>query len=284
MLDFASARPEKVLVNATGQEIIGRIVTGERIDGLDATLDRMHSVFGSGADPEALFRIGTHRDLVGRQLEELARGPDSGAEVILSDASAFEDFDEAARYVPAHIVASFTKATAAENIRDVAVAINGKIRAVTQTYANPWGERTLSAMVPESAFREGFNSVEIFEISEGDAGVELASIAIQAALRHVLHFGPDGRAERISVTDGRAFAVVADAVQGEVTCNGVLVQGLGGSGRRGTRRGHDSVVFRQRARRPFSHRTPSARRHRALAIQRPCPAWIQWHRSLQPDR
>ena len=221
--DSRPARGEKVLIDTAAGKIVGRMVMGEWIAGQDATLERMFSLFGSGTDPGNLFRIGDFRHLVDREPSELPLAAGSGLEVDFSDARSFENLDPDASYLPARIVGALGPATDSEH--DLAVAVNGRIRAVTRSHDSPAGAM-FAAMVPEDSFQRGFNRVEVFEILDGADGAEtrLAAISTRPAVRFVLHSGP-GVAERISTSDGRWLRIVPDAVAGEVVFNGVSFRG-----------------------------------------------------------
>jgi hypothetical protein len=58
--------------------------------------------------------------------------------------------------------------------RDLAVAVNGRIAALTRSFHLATGKETLfAAMVPESSFHEGRNRVELFELRSAGTKVEL---------------------------------------------------------------------------------------------------------------
>jgi hypothetical protein len=60
---------------------------------------------------------------------------------------------------------------------DLAVAINGRIAALTRSFHLATDERTLfAAMVPESSFHTGRNHVELFEVRGTGAKPTLRSL------------------------------------------------------------------------------------------------------------
>jgi hypothetical protein len=67
-------------------------------------------------------------------------------------------------YVPVHIVGRVGGPD--RHPRDIAVAVNGTIRAVGNTFKLAVGDdgELVSVMVPESAFRKGTNTVQALEI------------------------------------------------------------------------------------------------------------------------
>jgi hypothetical protein len=58
--------------------------------------------------------------------------------------------------------------------RNVAVAVNGRIRAAGRSFDLWWkGREYFSMMVPERALREGRNRIDLFEVLPGGALVPL---------------------------------------------------------------------------------------------------------------
>jgi Sulfatase len=122
-------------------------------------IERNHRLFGSGTDgPDRIYRIGPHPELIGQPAS--AAGPKLDVE--LADAGDYEHVDPATGFIPTHIVASVNGPD--RHPRDIAVAVNGTIRAVGNTFKLAVGEagELVSVMVPESAFHKGRNRVEVF--------------------------------------------------------------------------------------------------------------------------
>jgi hypothetical protein len=122
-------------------------------------IERNHRLFGSGADgPDRIYRIGPHPELLGQPAS--AAGPKLDVE--LADAGDYQHVDAATGFIPTHIVASVNGPD--RHPRDIAVAVNGTIRAVGNTFKLAVGDagELVSVMVPESAFHKGRNRVEVF--------------------------------------------------------------------------------------------------------------------------
>ena len=122
-------------------------------------IERNHRLFGSGADgPDRIYRIGPHPELLGQPAS--AAGPKLDVE--LADAGDYQHVDPATGFIPTHIVASVNGPD--RHPRDIAVAVNGTIRAVGNTFKLAVGDagELVSVMVPESAFHKGRNRVEVF--------------------------------------------------------------------------------------------------------------------------
>jgi hypothetical protein len=122
-------------------------------------IDRNNRLFGSGADgPNRIYEIGPHPELIGQ--------PSSAAgeklDVDLAYADEYSHVDPASGYVPAHVVARVKGPD--RHPRDIAVAVNGTIRAVGNTFTLAVGDsgELVSVMVPETAFQKGSNRVEVY--------------------------------------------------------------------------------------------------------------------------
>ena len=62
---------------------------------------------------------------------------------------------------------------------ELAVAVNGTVRAVTRTFRLPGLEDAWAAMVPEEAFRQGANDVQVFAVSGKGENITLHPLTKQ---------------------------------------------------------------------------------------------------------
>jgi hypothetical protein len=126
-----------------------------------AVVDRNQRLFGSGADgPERIFEIGPSPELIGQP----ASAAGEPLDVDFAYAGDYENVDPSSGYVPTHVVGRVNGSD--RQPRDIAVAVNGTIRAVGNTFELAVGDdgELVSVMVPESAFRKGRNRVEVLEL------------------------------------------------------------------------------------------------------------------------
>lgn len=139
-------------------------------------LARQALLFGTGARrPGLLWAVGPNRELVGRPLAAAARGAGSlPGNVRYDHPRQLDSWTPAARWSPSGVsgvVDGFTGG------RDLALAVNGRIRAVTRTYSFV-GEARFSFMVPEGAFRPGYNDVRVFAVQRTPGGPRLMRIGV----------------------------------------------------------------------------------------------------------
>ncbi len=160
---------EKVLYMTLSEDQPIRKVFPARLEGLEATVERKLALFGSGEDPESVYRIGRFRELIGRPLAELPVGPESDLEALIIDARAYDRVDLGSFFVPAHIVGSLGRLEGSGETRHLAIAVNGIIRAVPESYHDQRGVSWFNAMVPEASFRQGANRLEVFLVSGSPA-------------------------------------------------------------------------------------------------------------------
>jgi hypothetical protein len=124
-----------------------------------AALERQVALFGSGGGQPGLYGIGPRRDLLGRRVDELAVIPRGEASARVDQAGELRSVDLDAEEIPARL----TGVVSGEGgpVRDLAVALGGRIVATARSYSDG-GEERFSVLVPESALREGTNRLELF--------------------------------------------------------------------------------------------------------------------------
>jgi Sulfatase len=126
-----------------------------------AIIDRNMRLLGTGREgPARIYRIGPHQELIGQP----ASAAGEKLPVELSYAQDYENVDPESGYVPTHVVGRVQGG--GDEKRDIAVAVNGTIVAVGNTFTLAVGDEgeLVSVMVPESAFQRGRNQVEVFEV------------------------------------------------------------------------------------------------------------------------
>ena len=126
------------------------------LEELANTVRRKISLFGSGEDPRSIYRIGRFRSLVGRKIEQLAHAGTSDLELELKAEWSFEEVDLDGPFIPAHIAGQIVARQRSPDRLHLALAMNGRIEAVTQTYQGPESVWSFTAIVPETVFNQDF--------------------------------------------------------------------------------------------------------------------------------
>ena len=156
-----SEKKEKIVISDLGPMLVFESMQAAR----DESLARKLNLFGSGRKPDGLFRIGRNNELIGRLVDSLPATSDSGIECDIDGSNYFGGVDLNAPFILTHITGHMLRPPP-RNFRPLAlaVAVNGFVRAVTETYQEG-GEERFAALVPESALQPGHNNVQIYAVS-----------------------------------------------------------------------------------------------------------------------
>jgi hypothetical protein len=130
---------------------------------IDEASRRIERLFGKGGSPYDIYAWGPHRDLVGTEPGAPARAEGSAVQ---TDTRAYASVDPTSGFVPAMFNAVLEGVDAREP-RWVAVALNGRIAGLGQTYASEVGTTQVSMMLAPSLFEKGSNDVEVYLIGPG---------------------------------------------------------------------------------------------------------------------
>jgi hypothetical protein len=141
------------------------------------SLERKLRLFGSDGHGPGLYGIGPHHELVGRPLGELHVTESPSLTARINDAGKLGTVDPSSDFLPSHITGRIV-GEGAPHQRDVAVAVNGRVAAVSRTFSLR-GSRTenFSQLVPESVLHAGRNRVEIFLVTRDASGLRLERVA-----------------------------------------------------------------------------------------------------------
>lgn len=178
-----------------------------------ATLaERLH-LFDAGDDSDKLFAIGPDKALIGRNAHVLASGDASTLRIEVDGHVTDSPFKKGTgpNYVKGTI---FSANPGSQPIR-LALSVNGIVSAVTQTFNqyhgnNPW----FAFLVPESAYRDVANRIEIFVIQgAAPAQISLARLKGQAPVTFSL-ISENGRLSALSSTMGARIPIIPGAIRG----------------------------------------------------------------------
>ncbi|MBD0283618.1 MAG: hypothetical protein ICV69_15715, partial [Thermoleophilaceae bacterium] len=140
--------------------------------------------FGTGVHSELLFgdpwatvyRVGPNRELLDRPVArtEVRR---SGERATVANAKLLRDVARADELLPTRVAGTLGRGRPGK-LRDLAVAVNGRIRAVGRSFRlRRRPTEYFSLLVPEDALRPGRNVVELFEVRPRGALVRLARVS-----------------------------------------------------------------------------------------------------------
>jgi hypothetical protein len=127
----------------------------------DETVARMTSLFGSGSW-DGVYGIGPNARLVGRAVESLGIAARGAMTASLATETLFRSVDLDSSLSPSHVHGRLEGEGADAGV-ELAVAVHGRIAAVTRSYAVGDDVR-FDAWVPDSIFREGENDVAVYAV------------------------------------------------------------------------------------------------------------------------
>jgi hypothetical protein len=123
-------------------------------------IDRNHALLGTGADgPDRIYRIGPHQELLGKSPEQEGLAP---LDVEFVYADDYKDVDPSSAFIPSFVVGQVKGG--GDGGRDIAVAVNGKIVGVGETFTLAVGDsgELVAVMVPPESFKTGANDVRVY--------------------------------------------------------------------------------------------------------------------------
>jgi hypothetical protein len=170
----AAQRRRAVWLPTRSFDRIIRIDAGELERRRAANRLRRARVFGTGAESRLLFgspwasvyRIGPHRELLGHRVRALRVRPAGRVSARLAHAGLTGRVRFSSGLIPTEVAGRLVGGSPGE-LRDLAVAVNGRVAAVARSFrlrGRP-GE-SFSVLVPETALRQGRNELRLYEVSK----------------------------------------------------------------------------------------------------------------------
>jgi sulfatase-like protein len=134
----------------------------------DAELARQRRIFPRGL--ASVFDAGPDRALLGRRLDALPFRS-STARAHIDGAAAFASVARRSGVLPVYVTGQLTRG--ARNAQALAVAVNGRVRAVGRSYASG-GKQRFSMLIPPSSLRPGRNTITVVAVRGDQRVVRLA--------------------------------------------------------------------------------------------------------------
>jgi Sulfatase len=125
-------------------------------------IERNHALFGTGEDgPGRIYRIGPNQDLLGKSPDQADLDP---LDVDLVYKADYQDVDLASPFIPSFVVGKVKDG--GDGGRQIAVAVNGKIVGVGETFKLAVGDddELVAVMVPPDSFKPGSNDVRVYSV------------------------------------------------------------------------------------------------------------------------
>jgi hypothetical protein len=173
----APERPEKIVYTDDGE----KFPFDPRLEARWKSLDRKLALFAAAngeLSEQDLYRIGPHAELVGERTDALVQGK-SDLTVETDGSHLFRQVELDSSFLLSRISGRVLGSDDSRIGRTLAVGVNGTVHAVTQT-SHLNGETVFSAVVPETAFRDGSNQIRIYETRRTGSGLALLPVEVPA--------------------------------------------------------------------------------------------------------
>ena len=141
----------------------------------EGTILRKLSLFGSGEDPESIFRVGDRSGLVGRSVSDLDETDDSSLVAIVQARQQYRNVRLESGLLPVWMRGKILGHSLTAPLR-LAIALNGTIVATTETFVDDDLQVNFRALLPERRFAEGSNDFKLFVIPNARTGYRLGEI------------------------------------------------------------------------------------------------------------
>jgi hypothetical protein len=148
----------KILLRGSFKEL--NIPAADFVRERQLIIDRNHALLGTGADgPDRIYRVGPHQDLLGKTAAQAGLQP---LDVDFAYGADYKNVDPSSPFIPSQVVGHVKGG--GNGGRDIAVAVNGKIVGVGQTFTLAVGDEgeLVSVMVPPESFKRGANDVRVY--------------------------------------------------------------------------------------------------------------------------
>lgn len=178
-------------------------------------------IFGTGSTPKP-FNLGPFPELLGADLASLDVRQAASGSFILDSALMYLNIEPEAPFVPRQIWGQWSEMHQS-NLGEkpgamvgqaIAIAINGAIKATTQTYAIPDFANYFSVLLPPSALVAGFNHIQAFTIEVENDKPFLQEI--QRLQDHDFSWKMAGQEAALVRSDGRTYSLDQTTMPGQV--------------------------------------------------------------------
>jgi hypothetical protein len=162
-------RPTKLIEAAPGDAL--RWTCDAKFDAKYAAMDR---ILREAAEP------GPHAELLGRPLSACRTASESAGRAVVPGIAGLAAVDPAGTWLPVYVGGRVEPSPGRALPMDLAVAVNGTIRAVTRTFLLAGLENAWTAILPEECLRPGANDLRVFVVAAQADGPVLVPLEIAA--------------------------------------------------------------------------------------------------------
>ena len=165
-------RETKTMVYPMETGELERLVVSANNESRNERLQNKLSIFGSGAtNPNGYFAIGPFGSLVGKKISEISLfdRENESLTIEFEQRNIFDQVDiNSTTFIPIYVSGKVLKGAPTNEEMNLAIAVNGRVQAVTQIYnTEPGMTPRFYAMLPESSLKQGSNQIDFYVIEQG---------------------------------------------------------------------------------------------------------------------
>jgi hypothetical protein len=170
---------------------------------------RLHveSLFSRSNGHLELYDLGHHHELLGADSDDMVSGS-SGITATVEDVNEFARVLVEGGLVPGFIEGQLTGPI--DDDLEIAVALDGRIQTVVPVFGVEDGHGRFSAILPDDAFVEGFNHLQLLAVS-GTASPIVERIELAGLVFFELQFADDDKVEALVDDKGRSWALQTES-------------------------------------------------------------------------
>ena len=166
-------RESKTMVYSAESGGLERLVVSATNDIKYKRLQNKLAIFGSGhTRPNGYYAIGPFASLVGRKVSDIPflNNESERLTIEFKQRNGFKQVDvESTTFIPIYVSGKVLKGAPVNEKVNLAIAVNGTVQAVTQTFSEEPGETPrFYAMLPEHVLVNGSNKIDFYAIVRGD--------------------------------------------------------------------------------------------------------------------
>ncbi|MFQ5964292.1 MAG: sulfatase-like hydrolase/transferase [Candidatus Scalinduaceae bacterium] len=179
-------------------------------------LERKLSLFGSGTNPNGMFKFGIHNKLVGKRLNDIQVSGIENVEVEIDSINNYANVNPEANFLPSLIKGRIITKRNLSGSFDLAISVNGTIRTTTQTFLQKGNVAKFSAILPDKSFRINKNDVEVIVLSRTKQEPRLTHTKNPSTANYYLSVSSGKSRENIITSDGKPIPVIPGTLKGHL--------------------------------------------------------------------
>ncbi len=169
-------------------------------------IKRKVNLFGSGDIWPELLMSEIDKELVGHPIKDFQIRKDREIKVDIEQSALLSDVETGSSFLPAYIKGRILGKDTFISSPRLAITLNDIVYAVTKAFVNEGNKAEFSAIMPEMAFRDGMNKIDVFSISEDNGAILLRRLEGSRSIKYrLVSTGDSG--EIIKTSIGTSFKV-----------------------------------------------------------------------------